>query len=390
MSTLNIIFIAVFALAVLWGLLKGATVNTLAVVGFGAGVVLGARVAPLFLRGGLHSTNAPYLGIPVGLVVGGICGAIVERVGRRLEKGLVRLGYANRLAGGVMGGVLGLAIVWVGAAVVIEFDSLRADAWKSTILTRVDDVLALPGPTVDRPLSYTDPFPTIATILPVKGKVNQLITQAPPVQAAVPRVMKVLTNGCWQGPVEDGGQGTGWIAAKGIVVTNAHVIAAGLRIVVQPHGVGRTYKAEPIWFDPKVDIGILRVPGLPGRPLPITIGPKPGTDAAIIGFPLGHFAERPVLLGRESKTILGEMAPDGLPPEFNNNLYGRPITPFEGIGEPGNSGSPLVDRSGHVVGLVFGGGQGQGMAVPTSYVARALAHAGRRVSTGPCPVGMTR
>lgn len=384
MLALDIVSGTAFALAVLWGLIRGLTLNTLAVVAFGAGAVLGARVAPTFLRGGLHATYAPEVAIPAAIFVGGVFATVIERFGRRWQRGLDRVGFASPIGGALAGAALGLAIVWILGAVAVEIDSLRGDVRGSAILSRFASVLALPGPALGQNLTYTDPIPTIATFVRVRGRIDPLITRSPLVRAAIPRVMRVFNVRCQEGVL-----GTGWIAAKGVVVTNAHVIAAGHRIVVQLHGSQRLYHAQPIWFDPKVDVGILRVPGLPGRPLPITLHPKPGTPAAIIGYPLDRFAVRPVVLGAESDTIVGDLAPERLPPEFSSNLYGRPITPFEGMAEQGNSGSPIVDRAGRVVGIDFAVGPGDGYAVPARVVANALAHAGPKVSTGPCPVGVT-
>ena len=72
-------------------------------------------------------------------------------------------------------------------------------------------------------------------------------------------MVKVLGTACGLGI-----EGSGWVARDGVVVTNAHVVAGETDTTVQPQGVGPRYDAQAIWFDPRNDIAILRVPGSPG------------------------------------------------------------------------------------------------------------------------------
>ncbi len=72
----------------------------------------------------------------------------------------------------------------------------------------------------------------------------------------------------------------------------------------------------------------------------------------------------------------------------------RSIEALRGLVRPGNSGGPLVDAAGQVVGTVFaaitgssGGSNGDGLAVPNALVRTQLAQAESRsgtVSSGPC------
>jgi S1-C subfamily serine protease len=66
----------------------------------------------------------------------------------------------------------------------------------------------------------------------------------------------------------------------------------------------------------------------------------------------------------------------------------RRVTALRGRVRSGNSGGPMVDGDGRVVGTVFaastGGGQRGGFAVPDSIVGSALARASGPTGTGPC------
>ena len=79
---------------------------------------------------------------------------------------------------------------------------------------------------------------------------------------------------------------------------------------------------------------------------------------------------------------------------YGNGPVLRSIEALRGRVRPGNSGGPLVNAAGQVVGTVFaaitgtsGGSNGDGLAVPNALVRTQLAHAESRpgtVSSGPC------
>jgi hypothetical protein len=392
---LDLVVGAVIVASVAWGVTRGMTVDALTLVGAGAGAVLGARVVVLLLNGGLHASDAPEIAIPaagIGAVIGAM---IAERAGLRAQRTrrrrpgqtrrTARLRPAEKVGGALLGAVLGVSLAWILGGVLAQVESLRADVRRSEILGHMYAVLAPPGPSLAAPVVYTDPFPSFHANLPAMGPIRKNITHDPAVLAATHSLVKVVGVACHHGV-----QGTGWFAGDGIVVTNAHVIGGASVIGVEPGGRGPFYRATPIWFQPKYEIGVLRVPALAGRPpLPMAARAVAETSAAIIGFPLHHFRDRPVLVGATTTTISGQLGNQkAFPPEFPPQLFGRPITVFAGLSQPGNSGSPLVDAHGRVLALVFAGdGQNSGLAMAINYVRYAVAHAGPAVSTGPCPRG---
>jgi S1-C subfamily serine protease len=171
------------------------------------------------------------------------------------------------------------------------------------------------------------------------------------------------------------------VAGRGIVVTNAHVVAGQDDTTVQPGGDGRGLDADAIWFDPRNDLSILRVPGLSGAPpLSMNVNAEPGAPAAVLGFPEnGPYDVEPARLG-QTVTVVTQDA-------YGRGPVQRRITSLRGLVRPGNSGGPAVDASGRVVTTMFAAATSRrrtGYGVPDSVVRDALRRARGRVDTGPC------
>jgi S1-C subfamily serine protease len=178
-------------------------------------------------------------------------------------------------------------------------------------------------------------------------------------------------------------EGSGWVAAPDLVVTNAHVVAGEDNTVVQVRGGGRDLDATPVAFDPHDDVAVLRVGDLRAPVLPLARDPGAGTSAAILGYPRnGPFDARPARLG-DTRVSSSQDA-------YGRGPVQRSITSFRGLVRSGNSGGPLVDGRGRVVATVFastvGGTRRGGLGVPNAVVRRdlAAAHDRRPSDTGPC------
>jgi S1-C subfamily serine protease len=128
----------------------------------------------------------------------------------------------------------------------------------------------------------------------------------------------------------------------------------------------------------------LRVAGLEAPGLALRDAVPSGTAAAILGFPLnGPYDVRPARMGQARRALTDDA--------YGRGPVTRPIAPLRGLVRHGNSGGPIVDEQGRVVGTVFasttGGQRPGGYAVPNEVVKDVLAGIGRAratVSTGPC------
>jgi S1-C subfamily serine protease len=141
-------------------------------------------------------------------------------------------------------------------------------------------------------------------------------------------------------------EGSGWVVAPERVVTNAHVVAGTGSETVRIQGVGRSYDAHVVVFDPKRDLAVLSVPGLPAPPSTLGTDLLRADGAVVAGFPL----DGPYRL--DSARVRDILAATGA------DIYGSPgvvrqVYSLYARVQPGNSGGPLLSPSGAVVGVVF-------------------------------------
>jgi S1-C subfamily serine protease len=141
-------------------------------------------------------------------------------------------------------------------------------------------------------------------------------------------------------------EGSGWVVAPDRVVTNAHVVAGTTSENVRIQGAGRPYDAHVVVFDPKRDLAVLSVPGLPALASRQGTSLKRSGGAVVAGFPLNGPYRLDTARVRDVITATGA------------DIYGNPgvvrqVYSLYARVQPGNSGGPLLSPSGAVVGIVF-------------------------------------
>jgi S1-C subfamily serine protease len=371
------------ALLAIFGFRRGFIVAVLSFGGFALGSFLGTRLGPLLLPRGSASPYASVFGLVGALLAGAILATGFEGVGFRLRRILVLpgLGLLDGMLGALLSAALGLAIAWILAAVVLQTAGtghLRLDIQRSAILRELNQILPPTGPILNV-LASLDPLPSISGPLPVKGPPSARIARDPEIRAASRAVVRVLGTACGLAI-----EGSGWVAAPGVVVTNAHVVAGEHDTTVEAGGHSPSLSAYAIGFDPTDDVAVLRVPGLSLPALTLGEASASSQAGAILGYPEdGPFDARPGRIGRTQRIVTDDA--------YGRGPVSRFLTPLRGLVRPGNSGGPLVDRQGRVLTTVFasttGGGPSGGYGVANATVADVLAHAGAMTSTGGCSAG---
>ncbi len=135
--------------------------------------------------------------------------------------------------------------------------------------------------------------------------------------------------------------GTGFVVGADLVMTNQHVIEGCSRIFVRTADNRTLPVTQAPVADARRDLALLRVPGNPGPTLAFRANPvRRGEGVVTYGFPLaGLLSSGPTLTTGEVSALAG---------------LGDNQTQFQ-ISAPvqqGNSGGPLLDRQGNVVGVV--------------------------------------
>jgi S1-C subfamily serine protease len=356
-NLVDVVLAAVVVAAAVHGLRLGALLQVLTFGGFLVGMTVGALIADLALTsfhvGALRDALALVLVLGPGVVLG---------AAGRVLGGWSHVAIRRRHLGSV-DGVLGVAVavvavlmsVWLVASVLSQsrYTWLNAKLQQSDILKAVESVMP-PVPTV---------FSRVQAILADNGFPPVFQQFAPPLAPSVPLMptaqaqalgtaeaasaVKLLGTAC--GYLQEG---SGFVVGKGLVVTNAHVIAGERSPRVEVGGV--TYRATPILFDPNFDLAVLRTSAPLGPPL--TLDPLPvsrESTAVVLGFP----EDGPLTIGpagvAASITAVGRNI-------YNQGSVVRHVYQIDADVEPGNSGGPMVAPDGRVVGVVFSRSTSQG------------------------------
>ena len=109
-----------------------------------------------------------------------------------------------------------------------------------------------------------DPLPSISGPPADVSPPTDAILAAPAVTRATASVVRITGQACGVGI-----EGSGWVAAPDVVVTNAHVVAGESYTLVQLGGIGAGLRTRRVLFDPHNDIAVLRVSGLNDPALPL-------------------------------------------------------------------------------------------------------------------------
>ncbi|MDO9708150.1 trypsin-like peptidase domain-containing protein [Paracraurococcus lichenis] len=135
--------------------------------------------------------------------------------------------------------------------------------------------------------------------------------------------------------------GTGFLVAPDRVMTNHHVVDGCDRIILKTPDGRWLGAVPPARVDEKLDLALLAVPGAPGPVLPFRSGPpvRRGEGVVVYGFPLAGILSDAVLTRGEINGLAG------LADNRSQFQISAPV-------QPGNSGGPMLDMQGHLVGVI--------------------------------------
>ncbi|MGB8403601.1 MAG: acid resistance serine protease MarP [Mycobacterium sp.] len=385
LAILSVVFVAAVS-----GWRSGALGSLLSFLGVVLGAVAGVLLAPHIVA---HLTGArPKLFATLFLILGlVVIGEIAGVVLGRAVRGAIR-NEGARAMDSVIGVALQVVAVLLAAWMLAtpltspEHGEVAKVVKGSRVLAQVDDVApswirwvpdrlkallntsGLPDvlqPFVPTPIANVNaPDPTLITD-PVVGLDKGSVVK---IRGVAQSCQKVL-------------EGSGFVVAPNRVMSNAHVVAGSNSVTVEVDG--KTYDAKVVSYDPDADISILDVPNLPSQPLKFDMTEsQSGTDVVVMGYPGGgEFAATPARI-REIIKLNG-------PDIYHTTTVTREVYTIRGNVRQGNSGGPLINRSGNVLGVVFGAAVDDadtGFVLTAEEVAKQMAKVGSEdpVPTGKC------
>lgn len=358
MVDVGIVVISLFALLSGWR--QGGMSALLSLVGVLGGGVLGLRSLPWvmnyvdgdtqrFLVALAVVAGSVVLGYTIGSIIGGRLRDLIR------TRGALRV---DSVVGAVLQVVTTVIVVWLIVVPVAGNNSgtLGQAVRGSSILSTVSDIApnwleSLPQQTASLfsdsgfPV-ITDPFDDVPSA-EVEAP-DMTLASSPAVGETRPSVVRVV------GEAEQCSrilQGSGFAVEPDLIMTNAHVVAGTGRVMLET--VDGDAEGEVVYYNPSEDIALIRTTD--GTTLPtVEWADEPALqndDAIVAGFPMGGPFEATPARVREMFTVSG-------PDIYADARVEREAYTLRGAVVQGNSGGPLLDTDGQVLGLVFGAAVG--------------------------------
>jgi len=390
---LDLVLLAMAALSALAGFRRGLICSITSLVGFVIGAGIGIHVAPSIARGLL---KAPTNGVAVDQAIGqrlvtllavlffaGLGSFAGQFVGGKIRAlvALTVLGPVDRAGGAVVSVITVLALAWLFALTLAyaPTPALARQIHRSLVLQTIDRVVPDSGQQVVAALlrqvqlhdlpAVSGPF---ATLLAPSVAPPDPSTVPPATKAAAQSIVKISGDApsCNRAI-----EGSGFVYASNRVITNAHVVA-GVRSPRVTAPGGGSLAARVVLYDSDRDIAVLVVPGLNRTPLSLTGPASSGLPAVVAGYPEnGPFTAVPARIAART-SVTG-------PNIYQSKTVTRQVYTVRGRVLPGNSGGPLLNVKGEVLGVVFAASVDQsdvGYALTNAEIASDVS-AGRTASS---------
>jgi S1-C subfamily serine protease len=350
-NVLDVMLIALLALAGISGFRRGALLQVLAYGGLVLGLILGALIGPPVARawespGAQAGTVvAILLGCAgIGNALGWLAGTWVRAHARR-----TRFGTADAAGGSVVSVVAVLLVTWFLALNLVNgpFPTVAAEIRGSVVVRAIGTALPRPPSLLGEFRRFFNRFgfPDVFTGLPPApaGPVSWP-TQEDAQRAfdtASASTVRIVGQAC-----DEIQSGTGFVVSGNYVVTNAHVVA-GVDVPQVQEQNGGSQQANIVLYDPRLDLAVLYVERSPGPALELaTHDVVRGTGGAVLGYPGG------------GNLVGGRAAVRRAIDAVGRDIYGRhevdrEVYELQATVQTGDSGGPFVLPTGVVAGVVF-------------------------------------
>ncbi len=346
--------LAIFAWA---GWRQGFVAGVLSFAGFLSGGVAALMWLPSVIKSFVTDQTFSVIVLGVAVLASAILGQILfSLLGRRLRDNLTwrPVKFVDSFAGSALN-VLAFALVgWVIASVLVFLpsNSIAGQVSQSRVLSTLDALVPNQARTLFKNVSTLVGQTGIPRIVIGFGQDPQTEVVAPDsgITAEVFPVIETFTVRL-TGDAQECRQsvsGSGFYFAPGRLLTNAHVVAGVQDLQVRLTGLENSVPGQVIYFDPQKDVAVIATEELDTRIALFAKGKaETGESVAVAGFPDGgNLSVTPArisgILSARGENIYGDIG-------VERNVYSLRSKVI-----PGNSGGPLVNSDGQVLGLVFG------------------------------------
>ena len=352
----DVLIVIAVLLAVRVGWRQGALAAVLAAVGIIAGLVLGTVLAPLAM--GLTDQAAVRFLLAVGVLI--LLVGLGQLVGTSLGMALrdrMRTRSGQRVdssIGAVFQAAAAIVVIWlVSLPLASNLGGQPGQALReSRVLSSLNAVApsrlaALPNGLAA--LLNESGLPPLVS--PWERSGSGVEVDAPAIHIGDPELAERVRPSVIHvlGDAEACSRrlmGSGFVTEPDYVITNAHVVAGTDKVRLDT--VLGLKEADVVYYNSDVDIAVLHSPGLDLEPLPwAEQAAATGDDAIVLGFPQsGPFTAEPARV-RDRLTIAG-------PDIYSTGRVERDAYTVRGSIRQGNSGGPMINPEGQVLGVVFG------------------------------------
>ena len=389
MNVLDWVLVAVAAVYALSGYWQGFVTGAFATVGLLLGGLLGVWLAPMALGDAAPSIWVSLGAVLIVILCASLGQAALQWTGARIRDKITwqPVRALDAVGGAALSAVAVLIVAWVlGVAISgSRISGITPAVRSSSVLAKVDEVLPSGA---DRVLNafnnvvgttffprYMEPFAPERIVDVPQGDPGVL--EDPDVVAARASTLKVTgDNSCGRGV-----EGSGFLYGPNRLMTNAHVVAGVEEPEVEIDG--RTVDATVVHYDPDLDVAVLALDARGVPHLSFAGEASKGQKVAVLGYP--QDGPYDVRSGRIRST-----QPLRSPDIYGRGTVIREVLSLRALVRPGNSGGPVVDTDGKVLGVVFAASvtdDETGYALTASQVAESAALGAtttKAVDTGDC------
>lgn len=393
MAIIDWVLIGAFAIFAWSGWRQGFIAGVFSFVGFLGGGALVVWLLPSRIEEWIEPSTLRLVALVAAVILGAVLGQVLMSIlGQRLRAVVVwrPVRVVDHALGAGLNVVALAVMLWILASALsyAPFAVVSDQVSSSRVLTTLDSVV--PDPARDAFYDVTGTLADTAVPRIVAGASDVLSPQVdapddavvdPVVEQVRGSIVKIVGDAS---ACDEVVSGSGFVLQRGLIATNAHVVAGAEDLRVRVRSGIASVRAQVVYFDPDTDIALLRAPDLDAPPVDLFLAPVDrGTSVVTAGFPGGgRFTAMPARV-REVATTRGD------------SIYGEPgvrreVYVLRGQVEPGISGGPVLTEDGRVAGMVFAAGIDEpevAYALTSQVIAEASAVAGDApVDNGSCNV----